>query len=73
MNFLDPALTSDGQPYAPYRYNKIIEERYIISKHTHTSYTDVGYMTPSERFKVIEFINSEAESAQKQRDAHSLK
>lgn len=71
-NFLDPQLTSDGKLYAPLRFEQIIEERYQISKHTHTSYADLGSITPVERRYLLEFIKRdlehENEIIQKQRE-----
>ena len=53
---MDPELTSDGRPYGPVRYEQIVEERYLISKHIHTSYLDVGSITPVERKYLLSFI-----------------
>ena len=49
-------LTSDGKPYGPWRFKEITEERYLITKYTHTSYSDTGEMTPIERDYVLNFI-----------------
>ena len=65
VNFLDPLLTSDGKPYAPLRFQQIIEERYQISKHTHTSYTDLADISPTERKYLIEFIKRDLEHQNK--------
>ena len=54
-------MTSNGKPYAPYRYKEIVEERYQISKHTHTSYNDLGDVTPLERQYLLEFIKRDIE------------
>lgn len=54
-------MTSDGRPYAPKRLAEIVEERYQISKHLHTSYTDVGDMTPLERDYILKFIARDIE------------
>ena len=53
---MDPQLTPDGKPYAPVRYEQIVEERYLISKHIHTSYKDLGDVTPLERKYLLKFI-----------------
>lgn len=58
---MDPQLTFDGRPYAPERYQQIVEERYIISKHIHTSYHDVGDISPTERKYLLEFIRKDLE------------
>ena len=55
-SFLDPQLTEDGRPYAPARLKQIIRERYEISKRIHTSYNDLGKLTPLERNYLLEFI-----------------
>lgn len=56
MNFFDPLWTSDGKPYAPEQFNMIIQERYQISKNTHTSYSDLGEITPTERAYLIKLV-----------------
>ena len=58
---MDPLLTSDGKPYGPVRYEQIVEERYLISKHIHTSYFDLGKITPIERKYILEFIRRDLE------------
>ena len=59
MNFLDPVSDSEGNPYGPTRYRELIKERYLISKHTHTSYNDVGEITPTERIYILQLISEE--------------
>ena len=58
---MDPQLTEDGQPYGPTRYKEIAKERYLISKHTHTSYNDTMFITPTERNYLLEFISEDLE------------
>ena len=53
---MDPLLTIDGRPYAPQRIAEIVEERYLISKHIHTSYNDIGDITPLEREYLLKYI-----------------
>ena len=53
---MDPLLTDDGRPYAPVRFKEIVRERYEISKRLHTSYNEVGEMTPTERSYILDFI-----------------
>lgn len=65
MNFFDPLWTSEGKPFAPEQFKAIVNERYQISKHTHTSYTDVGEITPTERAYLMQFL---VEDAKKQVD-----
>lgn len=60
-NFLDPQKTKEGQPYGPIRYKELVRERYLISKYCHTSYKDVGDISPAEKNYLIEFIKEEAE------------
>ena len=49
-------MTEDGKPYAPLRYKEIAKERYLISKHTNTSYDDTSNITPLERGYILEFL-----------------
>ena len=60
-NFFDPALTSEGKPYSPERYKQIVKERYLISKHTHTSYNDTRDITPFERELILTYIKDDLE------------
>lgn len=59
QNFLDPVSTSEGEPYGPYRYRQIVQERYLIAKHSNISYADTGAMNPSERHMILQFIAEE--------------
>ena len=65
-------MTSDGKPYAPVRIAQLVEERYQISKHLHTSYNDVGNITPLEREYLLKYIardiQQENEMLQKARE-----
>ena len=56
---MDPQLTSDGQPYAPLRYQELVKQRYIISNRCNTSYIEVGEMTPTERNLILGYIQDE--------------
>ena len=56
---MDPKSTDDGRPYGPVRFEQIVRERYLISKHMNTSYNDVGEITPLERSYLIEYIERE--------------
>ena len=49
-------MTDNGKPYGPYRYREIAKERYLISKHTNTSYEDTSNITPLERGYLLEFL-----------------
>lgn len=64
VNFLDPELTSDGEPYAPQRFKEITRERYLISKYSHTSYKDLDNVSPTERAYLLEFIYEELQKEQ---------
>lgn len=77
---MDPQLTSDGKPYGPVRYKQIVQERYIISKQAHISYSDTGKMTPSERKMILQFLVEDSrrekealEKAKSGRKNHSKK
>lgn len=60
-------MTEDGKPYGPTRYKEIVRERYIISKHTNTSYKDLDAINPVERNYLLEFITEEL---QKQKELY---
>ena len=49
-------MTINGKPYAPERFQEIIEERYQISKRIHTSYNELGEVTPREREMLLKLI-----------------
>ena len=64
---MDPQLTTEGKPYGPERYKEIARERYLISKHTNTSYEDTATITPLERGYLLEFL---VEDMQRQKDLY---
>lgn len=64
LSSLDPQLTDAGKPYGPTRYKEIARERYLISKHTHTSYEDTASLTPLERGYILEFLVEDMERQQ---------
>ena len=64
---MDPQLTEDGRPYGPLRYKEIARERYLISKHTNTSYEDTSTITPLERNYILEFL---VDDLQRQKDMY---
>jgi len=64
VNFLDPTLTNDGEPYGPYRYKEIVRECYLISKNCNTSYTDLMNITPLEKDYLLGFISEEFKRAE---------
>lgn len=56
---MDPTLTFDGKDYATERFDKIIKERYYITKFTNTSYIDAGKLTPRERQGLLDLITDD--------------
>lgn len=58
---MDPQLTSDGRPFAPVRFEQIVEERYQISKRIHTSYNELGDITPRERLLLLDLLRKDIE------------
>ena len=60
-------MTEDGKPYGPTRYKEIAKERYLISKHTNTSYDDTSNITPLERGYLLEFL---LDDMQRQKDIY---
>lgn len=73
QHFLDPKVTSDGQPYGPWKYKKIVEECYFISHQIHTTYSDLLKITPRERLYLMEFLSKEVEQMQKAREESQKK
>lgn len=73
QHFLDPIWTSDGKPYGPWKYKKIVEECYFISHQIHTTYSDLLKITPRERLYLMEFLTREAEEMQKAREESQKK
>ena len=64
----DPSL-------APKLFKDLVRERYLISKHTNTSYEDTASLTQIERQYIFEFItddlNREREAYEKLRQEQS--
>ena len=54
-------MTEDGKPYGPSRYKEIARDRYLISKHTNTSYDDTSNITPLERGYILQFLIEDME------------
>lgn len=52
-------MTFDGKPYKPERYKDIVKERYLISRHINTSYSDLDNITPLERRYLLDFIEDD--------------
>ena len=53
--------------FAPKQYKELVKERYLITKHTNTSYNETAQITPLERRYIFEFI---MEELQKQKEAY---
>ena len=49
----------DNPQSAPDQYKDIVHQRYLISKHTNTSYMDTLKITPIERQYIFQFITDE--------------
>jgi len=50
---------SDGKPYGPILYKRLVKEAYYITKNTSTSYSEVLDMTPTERKLILDFLTEE--------------
>ena len=61
LTLFSPLMDAEGRPFQPKRVQEIIQERYYISKYMHTSYVDVGLITPQERECLLGIINKEKE------------
>ena len=48
-------------------FKDLVRERYLISKHTNTSYNETAHITPLERTYIFEFVTEEL---QKQQEAY---
>ena len=64
LSFFDPPLTPDGKDYKTERYKDIIKERFLISKHIHTSYQDTSYISPLERMYLLQLIMEDLQKKQ---------
>lgn len=64
MNFFDPRWTSDGKPFGQERFKQIVQERYIISRRLHTSYTDTASISPTERSLILQFMKDDMQREQ---------
>ena len=52
-------MIENGEKYAPKKFKSLVQERYLISKHTNTSYKDTDTITPLERQYILKFIEEE--------------
>ena len=68
-------MTSNGEPYGPKRLQELIRQRYLISKFLHTSYNEVGEMSPTERESLILLIQKdvEADAARKKQEYEQMR
>lgn len=64
MNFFDPRWTSDKKSYGQERFKQIVQERYLISKRLHTSYSDTASISPTERNLILQFIKDDLQKEQ---------
>lgn len=64
LNFLGPLYDKEGNPTGPEEFERIVKERYYISKRTNTSYKDVGDISVLERRLLIKFIVDEIQQEQ---------
>lgn len=58
-------MDEEGNPTGPIEFERIVKERYLISKRTNTSYLDTENITVLERQLLLKFINEEIEAEQK--------
>lgn len=74
LTFLDPKYAPDGKsPYGPYRFEQLVRERFLISKHLNTSYPDTGKITPRERAYLISFLEEDGKRQKEQLNALKAK
>lgn len=58
LNSLDH-LSNEDEGEAQKRFRDIVMERYVISKHTNTTYCDSEKITPTERRMILGFIEED--------------
>ena len=70
LNFFDPLLTSDGQPYHRARYKAIIQEQIMLGYLSKggVTYGDTEEMTPHERQIAMDTIKEILETQKKQQE-----
>ena len=64
-HFLDLQFSSDDNEIKSTLMEALIEERYYISKYTHTSYKDVDDITSFERKVLIKLISDDIDARNK--------
>lgn len=71
-SFFDPLWISEKENklYAPVRFRDIVNERYLISKNTHTSYNDTRDITPTEREILLQLIIQDLQQQQELIEKH---
>ena len=62
---MGPLFDDDGNPTGPIEFERIVKERYFISKRLNTSYLDTGNITVLERNLLLKFISEEIEQEEK--------
>lgn len=68
-HFLDLLFTKEDHEVVAVMMENLIEERYYISKYTHTSYKDVDDITPFERKVLIKLIADDISARNKAHEA----
>lgn len=68
-HFLDLQFTKDDHEIVAQLMENLIEERYYISKYTHTSYKDVDDITSFERKVLIKLITDDLSAKNKAHEA----
>ena len=58
-HFLDLQFSKEDTNARSILMEELIEERYYISKYTHTSYVDVDNITPFERKVLIKLVSDD--------------
>lgn len=64
-HFLDLQFTKKDHEIVSNLMESLIEERYYISKYTHTSYKDIDNITPFERKVLIRLISDDISARNK--------
>jgi hypothetical protein len=60
---LDPQLINNPSD-APRRYRDLVQQRYLLTKYTNSSYNETGCFTPIEKQYLFEFIEQDLKKQQ---------
>ncbi len=52
-------VTASGENSNKLIFERLVNERYLISKYCNTSYNEIGEITPTERKLIVGFIEDE--------------